>query len=210
MISNEESLLKFALQASNQGRTVVFDLDNTLYPEDSFLELAYHNFSAEISVLFGLNHGVLHAYMMNCIQIGLRNSLLQKICAEFDLPFFFCKSRLFYFLRESPLQKKLLLFNWAKIFFEKSSTLGTCAIITNGNKLQQLNKIKHIHELDFFPKSQIIFASEHASKPAISSAIYLEKIMPCQSPVYIGDEESDAIFAKLAGWDFFPVSFSRN
>ena len=97
MISNEESLLKFALQASNQGRTVVFDLDNTLYPEDSFLELAYHNFSAEISLLFGLDHGVLHAYMMNCIQIGLRNNLLQNICAEFDLPFFFVKVVYFIF-----------------------------------------------------------------------------------------------------------------
>lgn len=207
MISNADLALHTALDAHRAGRSVIFDLDNTLYSELSFLDQVYEAFARSITVGSQIDEQKLASFMKKRLRAGMRSTLLQDICERFCLPLEVCRLQLFDQLREKSLPHPLALFTWAEAFLREVPDFRNCAIITNGNVLQQQNKLAHLPQLSRVPRTKIIFANLYAAKPAIDAARHVEDIMDCINPLYIGDSVSDSTFAENAGWGFFRVNF---
>ena len=209
IILNEQDALDAAFNYEEEGRTIVFDLDNTLFPEDEFLNLAYAEFSRKISYQNSLEASQIHSYLIERLHANFRGSMIQDLSAKFKIPFEHCEKLFFHCLRGSFIDKNIELFDWASTFIEKSSKLHNCAIITNGNVRQQSKKINLLWQLRKFRSDRIIFANAYAPKPSPISAKVLENSMRCHSPVYFGDDVIDGEFAEAAGWAFFKVEFYR-
>ncbi|MBK7636811.1 MAG: HAD hydrolase-like protein [Saprospiraceae bacterium] len=72
------------------------------------------------------------------------------------------------------------------------------AVITNGNVIQQKNKINSINWHGLKSKINFIFANEHAPKPDPSSFNFVKEQINFKMAVYIGDSLSDEEFAIIA------------
>lgn len=208
MICNEEAVLETALEAASADRTVIFDLDNTLYRELDYLAQAYRLFAEETAEAHGLDRGEIETYLTDGLIEGRRSTLVQDFAAAFDIAVEPCLNRLLACLRERPLPEDLRLFAWADRFFDAAPDNSQIAIITNGHPRQQANKIAHLRRLSsLMVPEHIIYANDHAPKPAIDSAVALGRAMGLRDALYIGDSEIDAIFAAAAGFDFCRVDF---
>lgn len=208
MIYNEDAVLAAALAAAASNRTVIFDLDNTLYRELDFLVQAYRLFAVGIAEAHQRDRSEIEAYLTKGLIEGRRSALVQDFAAAFDLPVEPCLTLLLNCLRERSLAEDLQLFRWADRFFDLAPDMAQVAIITNGNPRQQANKIAHLRRLSsLIAPERIIYANEHAPKPAIDSASALRKVMELRNALYLGDTETDCTFANAAGFDFFRVDF---
>ena len=80
-------------------------------------------------------------------------------------------------------------------------------IVTNGNVIQQKNKIKNIEFGGLLDHIQVIYADEIKPKPDPEAFFYLQKkyrVSP-ERIVMIGDSTTDESFAAAAGIDFIHV-----
>ena len=205
MILNANDAIKIGLLCIHNKRTMIFDLDNTLYPESSFLSRAYFSFASMVAD----NDVGFRDSLLNFIRIqfnkGRRGTLLQDICDKYNLSFIETRDRLFYCLRHKTFDESLSVYPWVDLLFSLIEDFGNVALITNGNPCQQRLKIYHLPLLKKIPKSNHIFANQYKPKPLPDSAIYLKSIINLNGPLYFGDSHVDAAFAKSAEWDFFHV-----
>ncbi|MEJ6980377.1 HAD hydrolase-like protein [Pedobacter sp. P351] len=112
-------------------------------------------------------------------------------------------------LREAKLPLKLLLFqNMLSFLQEIVVDRKQIFIVTAGDPLQQLNKIKHTewHGLEKFLR--VYFADEIKPKPSIDVIRLLmeENDLKEDDFVIVGSTERDQQFALAAGIEYVPVS----
>lgn len=208
MIFNADDAIKISMLWINNKRTMIFDLDNTLYPESTFLNRAYFSFATLVSNNDPIFRDSLLGFINIQISRGRRGTLLQDICDTFKLSFDQTRDSLFYCLRCKKLDESLNVYPWVNRLFSLIEDFGNVAIITNGNPNQQRLKIYHLALLHKIPESNIIFANEFKPKPSPEAALHLKRIINLNHPLYFGDGLVDAAFAKSAGWDFFHVKTS--
>jgi len=65
---------------------LIFDLDDTLYPERQFIRSGYHAVATEVTRRFGLPRRAALATMMRALRHGNRGQAFQTLCREHDLP----------------------------------------------------------------------------------------------------------------------------
>lgn len=205
MILNANDAIKISMLWIHNKKTMIFDLDNTLYPESSFLSRAYFSFAS----LVANNDSILRDSLLGFINIqissGRRGTLLQDICDKYKLSFDETRDSLFYCLRYKKLDESLNVYPWVNKIFSLIEDFGNVAIVTNGNPSQQRLKISNLALLHKIPESNIIFANEFKPKPSPDAAMHLKSIINLNHPLYFGDSLVDAAFAKSAEWDFFHV-----
>ncbi|PRD49075.1 HAD family hydrolase [Sphingobacterium haloxyli] len=156
MMSNSD----FSLDKS----VYVFEIDDVLYPKRDYLLQIYYLFSNFVEYTEGraLSADIVH-FMKEALETVGEKAVLQKTILHFGLNEGYCEN--FERLKANAhLPLKLFLNDDIKTLllslFEKEKNVG---ILTNGNPVEQLNKLKHIdwQELSaFLPSLKVFFIRE--------------------------------------------------
>ena len=193
---------EYLLSQYNKGRDLIFDLDNTIYPENSFLFIAYKR----ISNRYPLNiQNDIKKYLENEFINGNRKNLFNNLLTIFpnsNLSVSDCVD----ILRSKQKENNLKTYVWFQKFIHLINDVFDLYIITNGNPRQQKNKIKAIN----FPISvdikQIIYANEIEAKPSPKSFYKLKHYKNLIEPMYIGDSKTDKEFCRNLNIEFFNIN----
>jgi len=184
-----------------QYDVVLFDLDNTLYAEKSYLHAAYKAIAKNISELEkNQDEKALANFLIKTFDAFGRDQLFDKLIEEFKIESVNIEQMLDW-MRTVQLGEKLPLFPLSHELLIKA--LGHCKvfIITNGNVIQQANKVDQLDWGGLRKHIDIIYANATQPKPATASfdSLQIPSHLKC---IYIGDTESDQLFAKNCGIDF--------
>jgi len=188
--------IDYLIEQSLDGRDLIFDLDDTLYPEMDFLSLAYRNISKLVSEP---EQSSVYYFLVNTFKNEGREKLLDKLCCHFkheNLTLEKCLS----ILRSTSCKGCLETYFWLKKFLHYTS-VKRLRIITNGTVAQQQNKIASINW--DATVIEVVYADMYAPKPDPTSFYQLKDWQILNSPIYVGDSFVDSKFAENVGIEFY-------
>lgn len=175
---------------------VIFDLDDTLYPEKQFLFSAYREISKEISLITKIDAGIYSKFLINTFNSVGRKSLFDKLIGKFDLSNIITMDKILFILRTHkisldfypgiPFLIKELIKQNKKVF-----------VLTNGNPIQQENKVKNLNISKQFPQIKVIYANEYEPKPSpfcVKEIINRDTNFSVNT-ILIGDSKTDELTA---------------
>ena len=191
-------------------KAFIFDLDNTLYSEEHYLFQAYNEISIQLSKNhFQLNYIDIKNYLIETFKREERANLFDKMIRHFDLS---QKDKLhaIEILRNVKLNQKLKLFpeiqRLLNFLLNKNIEIF---IATNGNKIQQQNKISQIDWANVnFSVLKFYFAVDYEPKPSPKVVYFILKDNSLKNyeTLFVGDSSSDEECAKKAKIDFISVN----
>ena len=180
---------------------VLFDLDNTLYAEKDYLHSAYRSIGLHLNQLNGrLDSKKIADFLINTFDQYGREQLFNKLIDQFQIK----EAGIDQFLnwmREVALDEKLVLYPTSHELLLGALAHSKVFVITNGNVRQQENKVNQIDWCGLRKHIDIIYANATQPKPDPASFRSLN-IATDKKCLYIGDTESDQLFAKNCGIDF--------
>lgn len=194
--------LSYIEAAYHTGRTVILDLDNTIFPEISFLEIRYKYVCQN---LFPHNWTEPYQFLLDEFANHGRSNLFDKFIACYNptknvseiLDIFRCYDS----SSELPLEP----YPWFRKLSKRLNRHFPLFIITNGNKSQQEQKINNLNLINFFPSIYCVFAIDYGGKPRVEPFMALARKVQINQPLYIGDSQVDADFCKACKIEFFDV-----
>lgn len=185
---NVDELLAF----ENNGYTLVFDLDNTIYDEYIFLKHCFKKISnlyGDLSVYYFLSY---------TFERDGRKNLFNKLIRNFgNLGL------------DSPIDKFLSIYrNFDGVLtcfpwfdeYQSKTCVNKINIVTNGNVQQQQSKVRSIR---FKIPINIVYANKTIPKPNPKSFFDLNIYSDKFKIIYIGDSYVDYEFAKNVGINFY-------
>lgn len=179
---------------------VVFDLDDTLYPERRFALSGYAAVATAVGGETGMPADVLYRFLVGRFRQRGREGLLQSLCAAFAVP-----------LTEVPRLVEVIRTHVPRLRLPRPSRQVLCelrarghrlAILTNGLPATQRGKVK---ALGIEPLvDAVVYAQEHApaGKPAQVCFMAAVRRLDVQAShtVFVGDHpEKDIAGAAAAG-----------
>ena len=224
------SNLKTAKKALNFQNydTIIFDLDDTLYPEIDYLTPAFKAISEAIGAEYAVNATEVASFLIKTFEKEGRSMLFNKCFNHFlkskskteneqntegvefeDMPI----AKYLNILRTVKISQKIALFPYVydlipKLLAEKKQIF----VLTNGNPKQQRNKIAHLDWQNLDTQITFVFANEFAPKP--SQKVFSDFLEPnfhlkTKKTLFIGDSETDAAFSQNVGFDFLHVDYFK-
>ena len=186
---------------------VIFDLDGTIYNEWDYLSQAYRAIGRNAEDHFGISELQVYGFLENEFLTAGRSGLFDKLIEKFGLPAEF-KQEALSILRNAEMSEKLACYSEIKECLQwLAGRQKQIFIVTNGNVIQQKNKIRNIAFGGLLDHIQVIYADEIKPKPDPEVFFYLQKkyqVRP-EEIVMIGDSITDESFAAAAGIDFIHV-----
>lgn len=185
-------------------KVIIFDLDNTLYDESTYLFPVYKKIAQFVEKNAGGVAEDYSSYLMNTFRLEGHHNLFDKFISRFNLKLEM--NDLLYLLRnnKSPL----------KVYDEIKELLGyllsndkEVVILTNGNVEQQQNKVRNLDIQFMLPKIEIIYANAFSPKPSpfCVHKIIEERKIERKDVILIGDSIVDRDTAKNASIDFINI-----
>jgi len=174
---------------------VIFDLDDTIFPEIEYLRSAYKEIAKYIEEKTKENiyHNLLNIYNQkgNAFKWILERYKDQVPDCNLDLLLSIYRSH----IPEITMKKETSLF--LETLYNKKVKMG---IITDGRSITQRSKLKALGIATYF--SEIIISEEFGSeKPEANNYLFFEKKYPGYSFYYIGDNTfKDFIIPQKLGW----------
>lgn len=201
--SNYSDFTELLIRLSDY-RTLIFDLDNTIYNESDFLFQAYHNISKRINAKFKANEEEVFNFLSNTFLSSGRQGIFNKLQVQLQI-----KEEAFIgicleVLRSTVVSPLIEPYPYFSQFIRESKS-NPFFIITNGTSRQQANKIKSIN-WGINCNMKVVYANRFLPKPAPDSFLHLQSKYNLKKPIYIGDSPEDCLFAKNCGIDFIQVS----
>ena len=188
---------------------IFIDLDDTLIYERDYLFSAYYKISAE----FGKNSREvlkIYDYLRTNFEQGKRSKLFNNLIDELEMPLTNLVLML-EILRNVKLKEKLnLVFEVKSILLELRKLNKQYIVITNGNPVQQANKINQINWEGYLQPADVIFANHYEPKPSPLSLDVLCKTKDRERILYIGDSDIDRDFAQNAGVSFYRLEVKNS
>jgi len=176
------------------SRVVVFDLDDTLYKEVSFLQSAYNAIASEVESSYGLQG--IYNQMLYWWQQG--ENVFENLISFFHLP-----------LTIDELKEKYRL-HVPKIVLEEEvrQTLGkleakaVLGLVTDGRSVTQRNKIEALGLSEWMQASDMLISGESGfEKPSEVPFRFFMQTYPSCTYYYIGDNpQKDFIAPNHLGW----------
>ncbi len=185
-------------------KIIIFDLDNTLYDESTYLFPVYEKIAQFVEKNVGGVADDYSSYLMDTFRSEGHHKLFDKFMSHFNLSLEM--GDLLYLLRhnEAPLKvydeiKDLLTY--------LLSNDKEVVILTNGNVEQQRNKVKNLDIQFMLPKIEVIYANIFSPKPSpfCVHKIIEERKVKRKDVIFIGDLMVDRDTAKNAGIDFINI-----
>ncbi len=189
-------------------KAVVFDFDNTLYPEKDYLYQVYYLIGQFIEYQEGHEHERVTRFLVDEFEKSGRKNLFDKLIERYSLAPEYMENCL-RLLRTAKLPLKLVLFENMKDLLKKLiADEKKIFILTNGNPEQQFNKIMQVEWHGLQHHIQVYFSNEFKPKPAPDGMIHLlkENNLHPEDVVFIGDSEEDSECAKASKVEFFLIS----
>jgi FMN phosphatase YigB (HAD superfamily) len=183
---------------------IILDLDNTLIYEKDYLYSAYQIISEKLGQN-EIESQRMFLYLKNNFELGHRANLFNSFIITYNL---------------SPLVLQYMLEELRNVNVAGGLNLtkeGKCIlhfikklkkeyiIITNGNPIQQANKMRQINWDNHLQPSKVVFANEYKPKPSPEVFFMLSNLNSSEKVLYIGDSEVDREFALNSGIDFFLI-----
>lgn len=196
----------FLLELS-RSRTLIFDLDNTIYRETKFLFYAYKQISISLEKKYSVNSLDVFQYLSNTFKTAGREKILNKLQLKLGIKDDHFTDFCLNILRDTIVSPRIEPFQYFNDFINLTCQMQVF-IITNGNPNQQKNKIKSIlwgSKVGILP----IYANEYSPKPDPASFYYLKEKYQLNNPAYVGDNEIDFTFAKNCKMGFIEVFKSQ-
>ena len=187
-------------------KLVIFDLDNTLYRETDYLFAAYERIGNHLA---GENHArameYSHFLCRSFVEEG-RKELFQRLIAKYELV--------------TPIDELLSILRQTECSLELYPKMKQCiasilaqqievAVLTNGQVVQQKQKVANLRLQELFPEIQVLYAAEIAAKPsplAVEQLIHKKGVIKKQT-VLLGDSEVDKQTALNAGIEYIDVCY---
>ncbi|HPJ58661.1 MAG TPA: HAD-IA family hydrolase [Bacteroidales bacterium] len=187
----------------------IFDLDNTLYNERDYLFGAYSKIAADISSLYpSLSEDDLSENLKNIFLTEGRTNLFDKFLEMNNLEGELLDDCL-NVLRNYKAEKNIALNPRMREFLIYLRDKGkTLFVLTNGNPVQQRNKIRSINWNGLDENIEFIFADELEPKPSPEGLFYILKNTRTgkDDAIFIGDRDSDRECAANGGITFLGIN----
>lgn len=181
-------------------RCVIFDLDDTLYNERTYVESAMHNVAGYLSDKFGLNNKEVYEKLINILDSEGRGHIFDICIAEYGIDE--KVSKLVQVYRDTKPQLELYE-DGSKLIHELKKRNIKTAIITDGCSKVQHNKISALNLEGIIDEIIVTDDYEGAAKP---STIPYEMVLlrmdniEAEKCIYIGDNpRKDFIGARKTG-----------
>ncbi len=177
------------------NKTVIFDLDDTLYNEIDFLKSAYKDISKKVASNVNVDALLLYKDMLTHFNNGKN---VFKVIIEMYSASYTIQELLHIYRNHQP---KLELSKDRRGVLDtlkhENVNLG---LLTDGRSVQQRNKIKALNLDTWFP--EIIISEEFGSeKPNINNYKYFEKVYGEGTYYYIGDNiKKDFVSPNMLNW----------
>jgi len=182
-------------------RAVVFDLDNTVYNEIEYLTKVFEYISLKLKI------EEVSSFLLDEFSKNGRNNLYQKLVKNFHLKNFTIHDFLNCY-RNCPVEENEIKINPSiyGIIEELYRNKRMIFILTNGNIIQQKNKIKSI-DLPHKKFINIFYASSKGKKfqkpnPFFINKILLKNSINYNEILFIGDSQVDKQTAINSNIDF--------
>jgi putative hydrolase of the HAD superfamily len=186
--------------------TVLFDLDNTIYDEKIYLQAAYWAIAQHIHLEYDHEPILVYQFLIRTLEQEGRTGLLDKLCENIGLPNSEIQL-LLNLLRTVDIQPLIEPFEYfIPLIRNLLNAQIQVAVITNGNTIQQTNKIKSINWQGLDATLIFILANASAPKPNTASFSALKKQINLKEAIYIGDSASDVEFAQNCKIKFLHVN----
>lgn len=198
---------------------ILFDLDNTIYPEKEYLERAYKNIARNVSIVESnllVTESEISNFLLKTFESEGRDKIFQKMKTQFQINSFTLENFL-ECMHNTPLEKnelKVYPYIYDLLVYLKRYNL-LLFVVTNGNVNQQQNKINALN-LDTTIFNEIIYTSSMGKYYEKPSSFFIEKIkldysLNGNKMLLFGDSPIDKATALNAGIDFINVqTFNTN
>ena len=183
------------------SRDLIFDLDNTLINEKAYIFSSYEEIK---EIIKKKNNIDIKDFLQKEFLVYGRSLIYQKLIKKFKLNDFSLEEfkRTLYLNRNINSLETL---SWFKEFIYCINQPFNLNIITNGNIVQQENKIRLLKLPPLVKIENVIYANNYKKKPNPESFFELKKIKKLKNPIFIGDSEVDRKFAENANIEFFKI-----
>jgi putative hydrolase of the HAD superfamily len=192
-------------------RVIVFDLDDTLYPEWAYLEAAYDEISRVVEERWDLPARKVRDRLHTEFQSGGRRFLFDRVLHNLDLQPEVLPIML-EVLRSATPSGGLELYPWAKTCLDylRAHDLEMY-LLTNGNPRQQANKVRLLNHAGALDDVQPVYAQDLVSKPDPAGLLYVSRAAGCHltQMLFVGDSVIDALTAENAGVTFMAADEVR-
>jgi putative hydrolase of the HAD superfamily len=182
---------------------VVFDLDDTLYEEETFVRSGFRAVAEELQLLLGLDKQLAFQYMWDEMKRSGRGQVFDRVLQEYGV---YTRSRVNRCLSVYRSHKPdIRLYEDSVRFFQKHNGIPIY-IVTDGNKLVQQKKLESLG-LYQNPKVRRSFISRrygiHNEKPSVHCFEIIRRLENAspQEIVYVGDNpHKDFVGIKPLGY----------
>jgi FMN phosphatase YigB (HAD superfamily) len=186
----------------------IFELDNVLYPEKDYLYQVYYLFTALLEYTELIDAKLATEILINTYNTEGKEFAFDRLKDKFNLSERFRYS-LNNLLLTAKLPLKLLVYqNMLNLLQEIVIDRKKVFIVTNGNPIQQLNKIKQMEWHGLEEYLTCYFAEETAAKPEtdVLHLLIKEHNLQRRDLVMIENSEADRRCAEACGIDIVNVN----
>ncbi len=180
-------------------------MDNTIYDEIIYLNQSYWTICKYIEATYDIDKIMLYNFLIQTYKINGRFYIFDKLCEKFQIPLIE-RSNFLDIMRTISINPKIKVFPYfIPLISELLNMSVKIGIITNGNVIQQKNKVNNIDWQGKLEEIFIMYANSYVPKPDPSSFLELKRNLKFESSIYIGDSKIDHEFALNSGIDFLNV-----
>ncbi|PRY53355.1 phosphoglycolate phosphatase-like HAD superfamily hydrolase [Arcticibacter pallidicorallinus] len=189
-------------------KAFIFELDNVLYPEKDYLLQVYYLFANFLEYIETVPPaGDLIAFMQKSYEHQGKEGIFDSAQEVFGIDEKY-RENFLRLHREAKLPLKLLLYKEMLDLLQQITVdRKQIFLVTAGNPIQQLNKIRHMEWNGLENYLKVFFTDELEPKPAPGVLINILKdnSLDASEVVLIGTAGDDELFAKNAAIEFVSV-----
>lgn len=189
-------------------KAFIFELDNVLYPEKDYLLQVYYLFANFLEYIETVPPAAdLIAFMQKAYEHQGKEQIFEKAQEVFGIDEKY-RENFMRLHREAKLPLKLLLYKeMLDLLQEITIDRKQIFLVTAGNPIQQLNKIRHMEWNGLENYLKVFFTEELEPKPApgVLFNILKDYDLDAGDVVLIGTTDEDKLFAKNAAIEFVKV-----
>ncbi len=195
-----------SLSSATDGYSlVIFDLDDCLYVETDFLFPAYQQIAQAVQQRFGVSSKLVFHFLSSTFVEHGRKNLFNKLIDHFSLSseaLALCLESLRSYSKPNSIFLDQSCENLLTALARKTH-ISIC-VLTNGNVVQQKNKVASLKWNKLETQLRFYFANEIAPKPSPKAVhqILLDTTMNKENAVLIGDSDIDQETASNANIAF--------
>ncbi len=187
----------------------VFDLDGTLYDDRTYLRAADRAIAAYLAAAYDRSEAAVSAVLDDVLATTGRHEFLTHLVRRLDLPdpgeaaMAGCLEQL------RTVRSPLALFPWADPLLRDLAAAGTTvAVLTNGNRRQQVNKVALLGLDDPGYPLTVVYTVDHRQKPAPDGLVHLLRRtgVPADRAVMVGNDPVDQACAAACAVDYLDVA----